>query len=571
MNITYVSAFYTLTDTPYFENRIFEWNPIYIKSILDTGVYLCLYIGRNCKYQNLFEEWQKTYPHFQIMAYHVDYKDSWIHHACNEYGSEKGIDLPKTRNTEKDTYEYLVYMHSRIEWLEDAISENPFSTTHFAWIDFNLPNLFKTKQTLSFLKYLAHCDLKPSCLIMPGCWDKLTETQAESPCDSIFWRFTGGFILGNTDSILEFGQKYTEWFPTFLKRYACLTWEVNFWAWLESVADWHPTWYRGDHNDSILSVSADHYTRPIPSTKLVEYGYPKIDTFYPTSASYIDFHGQKILNTRFVNYWIYPNGYYRFYNTNMIIQNINMVSVLDDDYMPTCFEKMDPQLLDQHGEPIEKPVFEKTPYSEGLEDVRLYVHQNRLRYIATNVDYSPVQRNRMIVGDYDLERHQYLNTMIVDPPTDTWCEKNWIPISHQTPNNEYREKFIYKWSPMEIGEIENGKLLIRESFTDLPWIFSKIRGSTTFEEYGDGKHLVGMVHFSEEHGPRHYYHLLILLDRETLKPAKWTKTFCFRALTIEFCIGMKNLEEEYLFWISQFDRDPIQLRVDKQELVFVDI
>jgi hypothetical protein len=559
MNITYVSAFYDLNETPYFDSRPFEWNPMYIKSIIDTGVYLCLYIDAGSKYELVFREWEKSFPHFKIMDYCINYRDSRVYQMCSK---DKNICLPSNRNMEKDTYEYLVHMHSRIEWLEDAISENPFSTTNFAWIDANLPNLFHHKQTLSFLHYLAHCDLKPQ-LYMPGCWNK---SETEVSTHSICWRFTGGFILGDTDSILDFCQKYTEYLPVYLEKYGCLTWEVNFWAWLEQVSDWSPRWYRGDHNDSILNLSADAYTQPLSLEKIdaKEYNYPKIDGFYPTSASYIEYGGKRILNTRFVNYWIYPNGYYRFYNTNMIIENKNYMCFLDDEYNVLDsegdkFRIMDPLIKGANGSLLEKPKnLEKPPYSEGLEDIRLYSHNGVLKYIATNVDYSPVQRNRMIVGEYKIDTCEYVNSSVIQPPADTWCEKNWIPVSV-----DGREKFIYKWSPMEIGEIdEEGVLKIVETHTGLPWIFSKIRGSTTFEEYGDGEHLVGLVHFSEEHGPRHYYHVLVLLERETLKPVKWTKTFCFEKLSIEFCIGMKKEADVYLFWISRFDRDPLLVRVD---------
>jgi hypothetical protein len=116
-----------------------------------------------------------------------------------------------------------------------------------------------------------------------------------------------------------------------------------------------------------------------------------------------------------------------------------------------------------------------------------------------------------------------------------------------------------------------------------PWIFSRLRGSTTFvdaplnilpEELRDGeegirgKYLVGLVHFSEEHSPRHYYHLLVLLEKDTMKPVRYSKTFYFEKLSIEFCIGMAVCSdgEKYVFWISRFDRDPICIEVKTRAL-----
>ena len=57
-----------------------------------------------------------------------------------------------------------------------------------------------------------------------------------------------------------------------------------------------------------------------------EYAYPSISPFLPGSASYVEHCGKHYLNTRFVNYWMYPNGYYRFHTPDMVIENRNYLS-----------------------------------------------------------------------------------------------------------------------------------------------------------------------------------------------------------------------------------------------------
>jgi hypothetical protein len=127
---------------------------------------------------------------------------------------------------------------------------------------------------------------------------------------------------------------------------------------------------------------------------------------------------------------------------------------------------------------------------------------------------------------------------------------------------------------MEIGRVnpETNQLQIVIQHEMNHWLFRKLRGSTTFvdcpfdvlpEELrgGGGAYLVGLAHFSEEHSPRHYYHLLVLLEKETLKPVGISKVFYFEKLTIEFCIGMMVRNGNYVFWISRFDRDPICIEV----------
>jgi hypothetical protein len=128
------------------------------------------------------------------------------------------------------------------------------------------------------------------------------------------------------------------------------------------------------------------------------------------------------------------------------------------------------------------------------------------------------------------------------------------------------EYFIYKWSPLEVGKVnpETNTLEITHSYPVQSPLFHKVRGSAPFVETAEG--LLGIVHLSEEHGPRHYYHIMVLLDKETFRPIKYSRTFCFRTLGVEFCVGMRILGEKYVFWISRHDRDPMLVRVDMAEI-----
>ena len=45
------------------------------------------------------------------------------------------------------------------------------------------------------------------------------------------------------------------------------------------------------------------------------------------------------INTRYVNYWIYPNGCYLFNNPTKLIENKNMLSHLDSETMEPLFYK----------------------------------------------------------------------------------------------------------------------------------------------------------------------------------------------------------------------------------------
>jgi hypothetical protein len=60
--------------------------------------------------------------------------------------------------------------------------------------------------------------------------------------------------------------------------------------------------------------------------------------------------------------------------------------------------------------------------------------------------------------------------------------------------------------------------------------------------------------------------MLIVLERDTLKPVAYTDTFYFERLGVEFCIGMANRGGKYQFWVSRYDRDPVLITVDSSSM-----
>jgi hypothetical protein len=574
-SICFVSAYFPLRKTPYFtEKHPEEWTPESLIDIVSLGVPFCLYIGKECIYESLFREWETTYPNFRIMTYRTDYHDTMIHKTCIDL-LEMGIpvSLPEKRNAEKDTYEYLVYMNSRVELMEDAISENIWNTRHYAWIDYHSSKLFSRKEeTLDYLKRLSlKTFTDDKILTLPGCWTK--PANMKTIATSIHWRFCGSFFLGDAESIQEFAELYRRHFIDFLIKYQCLPWEVNFWAYLEHEHEWRPLWYKGDHNDSLVYVSADLYTKGLTSRVLTTatYAYPEFSGYYAGSASHLFHGGKHLLNTRYVSYWVYPNGYYRFHNDDRLIENRNIVSELDAKTMrPLYYRKMN-TLYDTQDNEIVSSYTTRKIVSEGLEDIRLYSLGDEVRFIATTYGFSKNERSRMMIGTYRVDELDYRNCQLIQPPVDSMCEKNWVPLpKYNTESGEWEEWFVYKWCPFELGRLDStGTLRIEKRFETNKSVFGKIRGSTTFTDYGDGEHLVGLVHFSEEHTPRHYYHMLVLLDRETFEPRKYSDTFLFEKLAIEFCIGMycNPTEQTYTFWISRFDRDPLMMTVRMADII----
>lgn len=570
----------------------------HLSTLLETNIPICIFVDD--EYFTILENHiNNNYLHHpHICIKNLNFCDTWIFNECSK---RHQLQLPSNRNHEKDNRDFILSGHTKHECIMRIAEENPFNTTHFMWMDNDIAKIFHTKkETLQYLRELSTHYLKPEFITFPGCWSKLEKSKVNDILHSVHWRFCGGFILGSKNTIISFCKLYNECVIQFFETHNILTWDFNLWAWMETEYEdkWSLMWYKADHNDSIVFVSGDIYTRTLEIEDQIKYDYPVIETYYSTSACYLYYNNKHYLNTRYVNYWIYPSGCYLFASGSRLIENKNILSELENDSLKPIYYK-------EIREHIEMPI-NRDGISIGLEDIRLYEYCGKVKYIATTLGYSQCGKSRIIVGNYDIENTCIIDGDIIHPQHDTWCEKNWIPIvkknrvlndianninnintNHinklheddyngiELSINEYvdEELFIYKWYPLEIGKIEvsdnRHTLNIVQTHSVPSLVFSKIRGSSIFQEIEDG--YIGVVHFSEEHSPRHYYHMMVILDKDTLCIKQYSESFCFEKLGIEFCIGFKYLIDNIVFWISRHDRDPITLWVKKDSIKWINI
>ena len=143
------------------------------------------------------------------------------------------------------------------------------------------------------------------------------------------------------------------------------------------------------------------------------------------------------------------------------------------------------------------------------------------------------------------------NFEVLEPPTSSGCEKNWIPFGSD---------FIYGFHPLQLGAVKDGQLSLHTEWATPP-SWASMRGSTVPVEFQGGSWLV--VHSSDEAVPRHYRHRLLVLEPATGRPLQSSPLFVFGRDGIEFCIGfcIREKEQEVQFWYSQHDCDPVWLTV----------
>jgi hypothetical protein len=280
--------------------------------------------------------------------------------------------------------------------------------------------------------------------------------------------------------------------------------------------------------------------------------FQDIDDFIPTSTSFCKLvNGNYAVNVRYVNYRIQHDGSYIMYENgipsrNNKVRTENYFCLMNSKYnIISPLKKMeiyDPPVNDVH--------------IKGLEDVRLFICDGELKYIATTMEYSYNSKIRQHMGKYCIRSNSFIENNSLIPPEETDCEKNWIP---------YNNKFIYKWHPFQIGSINNNKLVI-EYTQETPLFFSHMRGSSTLID--DGTYTWGITHCVIYEQPRKYYHMLIKIESSTNKLLAYTNPFFFINNSIEYCLGFDKKDSKIYAFVSQNDSNPVFVEFNDYDLVW---
>lgn len=235
MSLTFVSAFLNL-----FEDRSALRSPDthinHFKRLAELNINIILFLSNS--YRDDFE---------RICGHRDNVRVEYVElYDFESYIDLEGLDirLPSQRNTVKDTRNFLVLMNTKLECIHRAMEL--VTSSHYAWIDFGIKHVL-TETGLEMIKTLSK-HTYPKALYMPGCW-----SIGNIFFHMIHWRFCGGFFLGDKDTLGNFYKAAKDNWKETVETHG-LVWEVNYWAYLETKGFIRPTWYQGDHNDSILHV-----------------------------------------------------------------------------------------------------------------------------------------------------------------------------------------------------------------------------------------------------------------------------------------------------------------------------
>lgn len=248
-NITFVTCYFNIYDEEQDFSRTFEKRLEHFLKLASIGINICIYTTN--EYKIFFEEIQKKYNNVKLGDLYVK---TQLKFSPFYFPETKLCELPKIRNEKKDTDYYMYLMNSKIDFVNETIKKNPFSTDFFCWFDFSLPYIFiNIDETLNIIKNISQTNFVRKCIAMPGCWNfKIKDINYIK--NNVCWRFCGGFFMGDKESLNNFYNLSYNNFSEFLDTTKTILWEVNYWAWLETYKGFDPIWYLADHNDSIVNV-----------------------------------------------------------------------------------------------------------------------------------------------------------------------------------------------------------------------------------------------------------------------------------------------------------------------------
>ena len=270
------------------------------------------------------------------------------------------------------------------------------------------------------------------------------------------------------------------------------------------------------------------------------------DSFKATTPSIIAYNDGYLTNVRLVDYTLHLNGSYS-YPDGYSVNTKNIALVMDKDFEITDCKKFDPG-------------FNKECRIRGLEDVKIIDTGENIVYISTK--QSDITSNYVLTmagGVYDLSGES-LGYSEVPSPEKEKCEKNWALFMQDD-----HLRVVYKWYPLTIYDVVKGQLGT-VSRKDMPPFFKKVRGSTNGAIYKDELWFIGHV---VEHGdPRHYYHLFIILDKDTLELRKYSYLFRFdKEEKVEFSLGLVVEDDRLIVSHSNWDRTSKLKIFDKEQIL----
>lgn len=270
------------------------------------------------------------------------------------------------------------------------------------------------------------------------------------------------------------------------------------------------------------------------------------DEYYKSTPSFTYISPSSFLVcVRYVHYYINEHGHYIIKDN--ICRTRNVFAIVDTGILIREFE-------------LKYNINDDSNEYQGLEDIRLwsdiYSEDKSIYYSCVRPLGNP-QPIVIQIGKIDLISESTINYRNLNINTNQLqynnCEKNWVIVNCL----HHNFTMIYKWYPFTIGSVsENDNILniTHAVQSNLPEFFKHIRGSSNSIIFKDEIWFLShAVIFSDN--LRHYYHIIIAIDKNTYKIKKYTPFFIFNNSRIEYSLAFTVVSNFILFGYSSMDRN----------------
>ena len=283
----------------------------------------------------------------------------------------------------------------------------------------------------------------------------------------------------------------------------------------------------------------------------------KNDDFVSSSPSLVFHDGELFINVRFVNYSIDDNGNYvqkeKIETRNVLYTfNTNNQMWIQTD-----------SLLLNHNTDLDNLYV-------GLEDLRLFSYNDKLLYIANRgLSYHNIC---IETGTIDTNTGVLFDSGMLKKENQGQIEKNWLLFNDEKNN---KLKCVYNWYPLIIGDIWYPLTIGEEDiistfeFTQThsiptPNFFRFVRGSTNGVNIGD--EIWFICHVVSYEDRRFYYHIFVVLDKDTLNLKRYSKLFTFCKEKVEYTLGFVFMKDEFIIGYSTLDKTTNFIQISKESI-----
>lgn len=255
--------------------------------------------------------------------------------------------------------------------------------------------------------------------------------------------------------------------------------------------------------------------RRLPINLSVEYPW------VPLNPSIIRDGDRYIMNIRVSNYRILPGGRYESLEKDKIIRTRNFIRIMNNNFEEIeTYEIIQPERYTRNNWGI-----------KGFEDLRLFKHNDKLKFLSATYDTHNLNVQRVISGTIEDKKIVDVCRSLCVPGIPQHTEKNWLPFIYGS-----KVYCTYNYHPFTVLDITNPDKIQILNISDNRNNFRSFRGSATPLPYKNG--FICLIHqvYTKSDNDKVYLQRFVYFEEFRIK--KISHQFYFEDHRIEFCCGM---------------------------------